>query len=174
MPDLRLVYDFGNRFPRIGIIIFPLLFILIGLVIFYYHKKFVKKNNNSNFGINKRTFGIVFGILFASFATLFSAFTITSNLNEYYRTKEVYDTKNYKVVEGIVKDFHPMSEGGHDSERFTVNGVPFSYSDYDLTDYGYNNSASKGGAIADDIYVRIGYFDNGNRNVILKLETLLK
>jgi hypothetical protein len=64
-----------------------------------------------------------------------------------------------------------MPEGGHDTERFTVNGVAFEYSDYDLNDYGYNNSATKGGAIKEGLFVRIDYFNKGTKNVILRLET---
>jgi hypothetical protein len=36
---------------------------------------------------------------------------------------------------------------------------------------GYNNAASHGGVIKSDLYVSIGYYDNGERNVILQLET---
>lgn len=62
-----------------------------------------------------------------------------------------------------------MPESGHDSERFDV--IPFEFSDYDASDYGYNNAASKGGAIKEQLHVRITYFYNGDKNVILRLET---
>jgi len=64
-----------------------------------------------------------------------------------------------------------MPYGGHDTERFDVNGIHFEYSDFMEGDYGYNNAASCGGAIKEGLKVRIGYFNNGNKNVILKLET---
>jgi len=170
MEDLKLIYDASEQSPRFGTLMFPLLFVAIGLAIFFYHKKIVDKTAKSSFGINKRKYGMFFGILFASFAALISAFVIPSQIAEYRQTKRIFTNKNYKIVEGKVANYHPMPAGGHDTERFSVDSVHFEYSDYDLTDYGYNNAASKGGVIKEGLYVRIGYFNNGNRNVILRLE----
>ena len=47
---------------------------------------------------------------------------------------------------------------GHDTERFTVNGVGFSYSDY-LVTAGFNQSASHGGPMHAGLPVRICYRD---------------
>jgi hypothetical protein len=171
MQDLRLIYDISSQTPRFGGMMFPLLFVAIGLSIFFYHKKIADKTAKSSFGIDKRKYGMFFGILFASFAGLISAFVIPSQIAEYQQTKRIFNNKNYKTVEGKVTNYHPMPAGGHDTERFTVDSVQFEYSDYDLTDYGYNNAASKGGVIKEGLYVRIGYFNNGNQNVILRLET---
>jgi hypothetical protein len=171
MENLKLIYDFSDHSPSYGTMIFPLLFVLIGIAIFFYHKNQVDKNAISKFGINRRKYGMFFGILFSSFATLISAVVIPSHLSEYSKTKRIFKDKQYQTVQGKVENYHPMPEGGHDTERFSVNGVPFEYSDYDLTDYGYNNAASKGGVIRQGLYVRIGYFNNGTKNVILKLET---
>lgn len=171
MEELKIVYDFADCFPRIGVMVFPLIFSLIGLGIFCYYKKGVIKDRTSMFGISRRKYGIMFGIFFASFGGLISAILISSNLLEYFKTKRVYQNKEYKIVEGRVEHYHPMPEGGHDSERFNVKGIMFQFSDYDLSNYGYNNAASKGGAIKENLLVRIAYFNNGERNVILKLET---
>ena len=81
-----------------------------------------------------------------------------------------YKNKQYSIVEGRVSNYHPMPKEGHDYERFTVNGIDFEFSDYDLT-YGYRNAASKGGAIKKDLFVRIYYFNNKGVNLILRLET---
>jgi hypothetical protein len=70
----------------------------------------------------------------------------------------------YSTIDGVVRAFHPMPQSGHDSERFTVNGVAFAYSDYQPTG-GFNNAASHGGPIREGLRVRIGY--RGTR--ILKL-----
>jgi hypothetical protein len=171
MQDLKLIYDFTEQSPRFSIIMLPLLFIAIGLAIFFFSKIKVDKAATSSFAINKRQYGKFFGLVFASFAALISAFVIPSQIAEYRNTKTIFTTKNYKIVEGKVKNYHPMPASGHDTERFIVDSVQFEFSDYDLTDYGYNNAASKGGVIKDGIYVRIGFFNNGKRNVILKLET---
>ncbi|MBC7721654.1 MAG: hypothetical protein H7068_06480 [Pedobacter sp.] len=171
MQDLKLVYDFADRFPRIEVILFPLVFVAIGLAIFYYHKKGVTENERLKTNISNREYGMVFGIFFASIASLFSTFVISINLNEYFKTKKNYDNKEYKIIEGKVQHYHPMPEGGHDSEHFDVKEIYFEYSDSDISDYGYNNATSNGGAIKENLYIRITYFNNGDKNVILKLET---
>ena len=61
---------------------------------------------------------------------------------------------NCAVVEGVVENFHPMPKSGHDTERFEVNGVGFSYSDY-IMSAGFNNTASHGGPIREGLPVRI-------------------
>ena len=72
---------------------------------------------------------------------------------------------NCSVVEGVVENFHPMPKSGHDTERFEVNGVHFSYSDYVMSP-GFNNTASHGGPIRDGLRVRICH----NSGDILRLE----
>jgi hypothetical protein len=157
MNDLRLIYDFSGQSPRIGAIILPLLFVAIGLVIFFLNRRKVNKSATSSFGIGKSTFGMFFGILFFTLAVLISALVIPSQIGEYLKTKSIYTAKKYKTVEGLVQNYHPMPSSGHDTERFVVDGVPFEFSDFDLTDYGYKNAASKGGVIKEGLYVRIGY-----------------
>lgn len=171
MQHYHMVYDFADRLPRFGFMLLPLIFVVVGIGIYFYHKKFVDSNATSTFGIKKRKYGMAFGIIFASFGGLISVLLIPIMLGEYYNTKSVYDKKQYQLIEGNVQNYHPMPEGGHDTERFTVNGVEFEFSDFDVSDYGYNNAASHGGAIRQGLKVQIGYFNNGNKNVILKLMT---
>ena len=171
MQHYHMVYDFADRLPRFGFMFLPLIFVAVGIGIYFYHKKFVDSNATSTFGIKKRKYGMVFGIIFASFGGLVSVLLISIMLGEYYNTKSVYDKKQYQLIEGKVENYHPMPEGGHDTERFTVNGVEFEFSDFDVSDYGYNNAASHGGAIRQGLKVKIDYFNNRNKNVILKLMT---
>jgi len=169
-PNSQLVYDFADRFPRFGFMLMPLLFVLIGFGIYIYNKKYVDSYSTS--GINQRKYGMVFGIIFSSFAGLVSIVSIPSMFGEYFKTKSVYDNKLYQTTVGIVENYHPMPASGHDSERFIVNGIEFEFSDFDIGDYGYNNAASLGGAIKEGLKVSIGFFNNGHKNVILKLEIL--
>ena len=74
-----------------------------------------------------------------------------------------------QVVEGIVEGFHPMPVTGHDTERFTVAGESFAYSDYEITG-GFNNAASHGGPIKSGLPVRITFVQDSMRNIIVKLE----
>jgi len=75
---------------------------------------------------------------------------------------------NVRVVEGVVENFHPMPYAGHDTERFSVAGHRFEYSDY-LKTSGFNQTSSHGGPIREGLPVRITYVP-GQRNVIIKLE----
>ena len=74
-----------------------------------------------------------------------------------------------EVAEGAVENFHPMPSSGHDTERFTVAGRQFAYSNYMVTG-GFNNAASHGGPIRAGLPVRITYVPGQNGNVIVKLE----
>jgi hypothetical protein len=60
-----------------------------------------------------------------------------------------------------------MPYAGHALETFSVDGVPFGYSDFNITD-GFNNTASHGGPIHGDSYVRICY--DPKDSAILRLE----
>lgn len=169
-PNSQLVYDFSNRLPDLESIFIPLVFFVIGFGTYMYHKKYVNSTSSIGLRINKRKYGMVFGIISASFSGLISILLISAMFGEYFKTKSVYDNKQYQIIEGIVENFHPMPASGHDYERFTINGIEFKFSDFDESDFGYNNAASRGGVIKEGLKVRIGYFDNGNKNVILKLE----
>ncbi len=58
-----------------------------------------------------------------------------------------------------------MLWAGHDTERFDVNGINFSYSDYMVTG-GFNVTSSHGGPVREGLAVRICYKDGE----ILRLE----
>ena len=73
---------------------------------------------------------------------------------------------DYRVVQGVVKDFDPMPTGGHADESFTVGGLAFDYSDFDLSKGGFNSAASHGGPIREGLLVRISYREGR----ILKIE----
>jgi hypothetical protein len=62
----------------------------------------------------------------------------------------------FSVVEGPVKDFVPMPFNGHSYEQLTVNGIHFSYSDFEIHPC-FNNTNSHGGPIRKDMWVRLSY-----------------
>jgi hypothetical protein len=72
----------------------------------------------------------------------------------------------FSVVEGRVSNFRPMPYTGHAAESFTVNGLLFSYSDFDKSKCGFRNTASHGGPIREGLQVRIA----AHAGRILKLE----
>lgn len=79
--------------------------------------------------------------------------------------RRVLEGGDFKVVEGEVRNFKPMPYGGRVYESFEVSGVPFRYSDYEVS-AGFNNAASHGGPIREGLRVRIAYVGN----TILRLE----
>lgn len=74
----------------------------------------------------------------------------------YARAKDSYLKGDYAVVEGTVSNFHPMPYSGHEEETFFVNGLRFSYSDYELGPC-FNNTASHGGPIREGLRIRIAF-----------------
>lgn len=75
-------------------------------------------------------------------------------------------TGDFEIVEGPVANFKPMPYTGHSLEVFTVNNVTFRYSDYDISQGGFNNTASHGGPIHEGLHVRIAH----RQGRILRLE----
>ena len=69
-----------------------------------------------------------------------------------------------------------MPYEGRSNESFEINGVYFSYSDYEIQQ-GYHNAKSHGGVISGDgQYLKIGYVQpypfSRNDNVIVYIEEL--
>src|SRR5262249_2286050 len=132
---------------------FGLIFIAIGIAFIRFGPKLTRISDGKPFGltfpISPRLLGWCF-VVFASFWTLVAfGFTYSS-----YRTlTEDYRAGHYSVVEGIVKDFHPMPYEGHQSECFRVENERFCYSDYDVSS-AFNQSASHGGPIRAGLPVR--------------------
>ncbi len=62
-----------------------------------------------------------------------------------------------------------MPYGGHDTERFTVQGVHFAYSDF-IVGAGFNHASAYGGPIRPGLFVRIHYVGPAEDASILKLE----
>jgi hypothetical protein len=79
-------------------------------------------------------------------------------------------SKELKIMEGTVENFYPESKEGH-GEEFTVQDTLFHYSHFEEGRSGYHQTFSYGGVIRQNLYVRITYYYDGDRNAILKLET---
>ena len=170
MEHWHTVYTVASRGPKFGLMAFSLLLVAIGLGVYAYNKAWPNDERMPLFNTTKRRYNMGFGLVFAALAGLITLAIIPSSLADYAHTQRVYEQKQYQTVEGTVANFDPMPAGGHWLETFTVAGVPFAFSDFNDTDYGYNNTASHGGVIRQGLHVRIAYMPSGERNVILKLE----
>jgi hypothetical protein len=110
-----------------------------------------------------------FAGLFIAFGLLWVVFAGTGIVGGWLSYRQALASGAHEVVEGIVENFDPMPHGGHKPETFTVNGVWFSYSDYNVTP-AFNRSRSHGGPIRNGLPVRISYVAEQAHHPILKLE----
>jgi hypothetical protein len=151
--------------PSIGLI-----FLVIGVILIKFGPILDRNKNKKKIGLtfafNPRRLGWMF-VIFASFWTLLAFGSTYISHREYV---EAYRTGKYLVVEGVVKDFHPMPYEGHQNECFRVDKEKFCYSDYDVS-AAFNQSASHGGPIRAGLPVRIAYFEDSDFQAhILRLE----
>jgi hypothetical protein len=107
---------------------------------------------------------------------IFSLFQLNTDkleINIYQHDKALLNSnsKELKLVEGAVKNYFPESKDGHGNEEFIVQDILFHYSHFEEGRSGYHQTFFYGGVIRQNLYVRITYYDDGDRNAILKLET---
>jgi hypothetical protein len=136
--------DSGYRdwmFPAFGLI-----FVAIGLFL----PRLVQAGL---FGSNPRV-GSWFRPLFLGFAIFWTVTAFLATFIEYLKDRDALISGKAAYVEGTVENFVPMPYSGHAMESFSVNGVPFNYSD-NVVKAGFNNTASHGGPIRQGLYVRI-------------------
>jgi len=93
-------------------------------------------------------------LLVLGFSVLWTTVAFTVAGRDYFALRGALKHDNAQVVEGRVENFVPMPYPGHAQERFSVCGVPFSYSDYIITG-GFNQTSSHGGPIRAGSWVRI-------------------
>jgi hypothetical protein len=157
------VLDSGFRnwtFPAIGLV-----FVAMGIAMFAF-PNLIKKLGIPYFGFDAgwKRFSRYFLL---GFAILWTALAFSITYFSYLHHKALARENGCRVVEGPVENFVPMPYEGHALESFSVSGVPFKYSDFQMTD-GFNQTSSHGGPIKSDSYARICYDPSGN--VILRLE----
>lgn len=106
---------------------------------------------------------------------IFSLFFLSTEklkIDVYQHDKALLDSnsKELKTVEGPIMNYSPESKEGHGYEEFTVQGVEFHYSHFEEGRSGYNQTSRYGGVIKPNLYVKISYYYDFDRNAILKLE----
>jgi len=105
--------------------------------------------------------------------SLFYLNTVKLKIDVYQHDKTLLtsNSKELKIVEGIVENYSAEAKDGHGNEEFTVNGILFHYSHFEEGRSGYNKTYWYGGVIRQNLYIKITYYYDGDRNAILKLET---
>ena len=144
---------------------FGLIFVAIGVFLFFAPR--ILKATGIPFMDFKSKTSWLYRYFFLGFAILWTVAAFLGTFTSYLRHRALVRNNKCKVVEGPVENFVPMPVTGHSDESFSVAGVPFKYSDYSVTD-AFNNTASHGGPIDQNSYVRICYDPKGN--AILRLE----
>lgn len=107
-------------------------------------------------------------VYFLAGSILFTVGSTVAIVQEYRDGPELLQGGRATVVEGVVEEFRPMRTG-HDTERFTVRGVRFSYSP-NVRGLFFNQA---GGPVREGLHVRIHYAVrpcSGGCADILKLE----
>lgn len=108
---------------------------------------------------------LIIPLLFAvilSYATVTIAYAGVDNVISMHSLYNRYKDGECDYVEGYITDFHPMPKELHDTERFKVNGIAFSYG-ADNSKYYYSTCQQDGGVLREGLYVRLWYsnFDTG-------------
>ncbi|HVV55629.1 MAG TPA: hypothetical protein VHC47_09910 [Mucilaginibacter sp.] len=170
MHTLHTVYDFKDATMHQTYLL-PLCFGLIGLYILAYSFGLTTYYIRDLLRFKTRRQAVFFGVVFAALGIGISLLVYNDQNETFNEIKKVYDTGKYLEVEGRVRNYHPSEDQMHDNEHFDVDSVHFSFLDDITYSYGYTRSRFSNTAIRPNLYVRIKYYRNGHRNIILKLET---
>jgi len=148
--------------------IFLALFVCICIAIYFVTGKSLKVTLTGGFKVSPFLAVIPPVIIFS----LFYLSTEKLKIDVYQHDKTLLNSnsRELKIVEGTVENYSPESKEGH-GEEFTVNGILFHYSHFEEGRSGYHQTFLYGGVIRQNLYVKITYYDDGDRNAILKLET---
>ena len=165
----NVLYEATSKFD-FSILAVPIIIIIFASVFPWIIKKSYKgKNLSMNIKFVK-----IFCLCAIVFVTLLSAVVLIAQFNMYNETVGAYNRGEYQIVEGYVEKFDPMPYEGHAEESFEINGVKFSYSDYNIHP-GYNNTKSHGGVIKENgQHLKIGYvyLNDTYGNIIVYIEQI--
>jgi hypothetical protein len=154
----HLIYDVRQALPNAWWL--PLFTLLVAFGGFAFYRS---TRSSDSTGASIFALGV---LVIGSLGTLVA---VTGTIIPYFDMRRDVSRGQYRVVEGIVREFVPGDAGDHRSESWTVmtatGPVCFSYSP-SLLDAGYNQTAPHGGRIAGGVRVRV--FDVDGR--IARLE----
>jgi hypothetical protein len=163
-----LVFDAANEPLPWNVLVLGLTLVGVGVVLWMTRHRpplWPPRSLWSNPGARKW-----FASLWLAFAVLWTAAGSIAAFRSVLSARSALRDRTTSVVEGPVEDFHPMPYAGHDTERFTVQGVSFEYSDFAETTGGFHHTRSHGGPISGGVFVRIHYDGSPRHARILRLE----
>lgn len=149
MADYRLVFDAAsNGYQTWRAAILPASISVAVLVLLTFLRSI-----DSIEARDSRFYRGIFGAV-GALATVGCAAMLVHTPHEYNLLRTSLRNRTFRVVDGQVTDFVPQGSDGHPIERFRVNGVPFEYSQGDITS-GFHLTAADGGPIRNGMIVRI-------------------
>ncbi len=165
----RVIFDATTQLPDIRFTVIGVVLIVVGLAFVYLSRVepppiVVQRMFRTEPGLIRW-----FAAVFLGFNIFWTCLATATVLLPYLRTRRAMREGHIATVEGVVEDFHPMPYSGHDTERFVVRGVQFSYSDY-ISSSAFNQKSSHGGPIREGLRVRIEYMGDSRAAEIVKLE----
>lgn len=169
MKELHLIYDFSDTPIQFKPLLILGLIALLGIYSYFNNKnkkeegKILFRTMPADKVRNIASIWCIFSIILFSFMSAFM-------VKIYFHNVKIYRSGLVRQIEGKVCNYHPMPFGGHDTERFDVQNIHFEFADDILSDGGYHIAASRGGVIKPDLYARITYYSNKQKNIILRLE----
>jgi len=120
--------------------------------------------------LKKRAYGAarsVFAIFVLSVIVLGVGWGAIANVSSYFSLLQTEHRAAYRTIEGSISRFDAEPK----SESFTVAGVRFEYSDYDVSPC-FHNISKLGGPLGEGLYIRVAYgWDSPfQRNCIIRLQ----
>ena len=167
---LEILYQFhfswGNL-PSIIILLF------MGIILLFYKITIFPKSE-----IHQKD-NIWYSILFiflkvaGIFCILITIHATVLNIKDYSEKRNALANNQVYVIEGYTENYHPRPFGGHDKERFEINGVRFEYPK-SATINGYDIPACYGGVITENgQHLLIKYVtESDGSNTILFIQRL--
>src|SRR5262245_43079430 len=138
--DYRVVFDIsqGYQWPPFLLTAFG----VIGGALLLLGYCFLTRSHHPNRNLQMLAVGAV--LLFSS---LFAVDSFATTYPAYREYDDLLATDRAAVVEGLITDFRPEPWQGHaPPEQFTVNGVTFEYSYFEMTQ-GFHTTAARGGPL---------------------------
>lgn len=157
---MQVLYEFTPTHDGFSGVLTPLVIILLWDLALWHERQKGRPIQETTIRLTK-IITILFLIVFPSIFFLYH--------HEYNATIKCMEDETYLTVQGPVEEFHPMPASGHDTEHSVIDGVEFSFSEGDHSNFGYQTTSVNGGVIKGDgqnleIHYRITY--NGSNAIL--------
>jgi len=168
MNEYQTVYVYQPSGIEIGHYFLFLMMVLIGFGIAMLIKKIFK-----TYSLLRQTIIFFFGFIVGGTGLIFLIVLLIGTprlINDKKVLKNLIDSKNFNVVEGLTENYYSKTYGGDDAITFSVNEMKFESFDH-FTQKGHNTTLRDDPPInRNGQKVRISYVVKDNELIILKIE----